>query len=119
MKINIIRISLFTVFIALLVLAPGCSGAGRGGVNVILEDVSVGSLSTEGKPVTGLPLQKMNLRLKVATNEVRIKTEGTKTIVTLNPSGATIIMSPDNTMFDGIKPEQVEIQWQTSESTKK
>jgi hypothetical protein len=118
MKENIIRITLFAIFTALLVSALGCDGAVRGGANIILEDVSVGSLSTEGKPVTGLPSQKVNLRLKVATNEVRIRTEGTKTIVTLNPSGATIIISPDNTMFDGVKPEQVEIQWQTTESTK-
>ena len=120
MKTNIaIRIILVTIFIALLAATTGCESVVRGGANVVLEDVSVGSLSTEGKPVTGLPSQKVDLLLKVSANEVRIRTEGDKTIVTLNPSGATVIIGPDSTMFDGVDPDKVEIQWQTSESTEK
>ena len=113
-----IGIALAIFVITSLATFIGCDGAVRGGASILLEDVSVGSLSTEGKPITGLPSQKVDLLLKVSANQIKIKTEGNKTIVTISPSGAKVIISPENTMFDGIKPEQVEIKWQVPDSTK-
>lgn len=113
-----IRIALFALLALSLVAALGCDSVVRGGAEVVLEGVSVGSVAMEGKPVQGLPSQKVNLRLKVATNEVRINTSGGKTTLKLNPSGATVVISPEGTSFTGVKAEQVELQWQT-ESTNK
>jgi hypothetical protein len=113
-----IKIALLLVLITGLFAALGCDNMVRGGAEVVLEGVSVGSVSMEGKPVTGLPSQKVNLRLKVATNEVRINTSGGKTTIALKPTDAIIVIGPEGTTFTGVKSEQVEIQWQTTESSK-
>jgi len=113
-----IKIALLALLTAGLLAALGCGDVVRGGAEVVLEGVSVGSVSMEGKPVSGLPSQKVNLKLKVASNEVRISTTGGKTTIKLNPSGATVVIGPEGTSFTGVKSDQVEVQWQT-ESTGK
>lgn len=117
-KASIVKIALLVVLIAGLVAAWGCDDVVRGGANLVLEGISIGSVSMEGKPVAGLPSQKVNLVLKVASNEVRVSTSNGKTTIKLNPSGATVVIGPEGTTFTGVKAEQVEIQWQTTESTK-
>ena len=117
-KALIIRITLLVLLIAGLASALGCDSMVRGGANVVLEGVSVGSISMEGKPVQGMPSQKVNVILKVATNDVRINTIGDRTTIKLNPSGAAVVIGPEGTTFTGVKSEQVEIQWQTTQTGK-
>ncbi len=113
-----VKIALLALLTAGLLAALGCGDVVRGGAEVVLEGVSVGSVSMEGKPVSGLPSQKVNLKLKVASNEVRISTSGGKTTIKLNPSGATVVIGPDGTSFTGVKSDQVELQWQTESTSK-
>lgn len=110
-----IKITLLLLLIAGLAAALGCGDVVRGGAKVVLEGVTLGTMSMEGKPVQGLPSQKVNILLKVATNEVRINTEGGKTTLKLNPSGAIVVIGPEGTSFTGTKSDEVEIQWQTTE----
>jgi hypothetical protein len=119
-KTVIARIVLLMLLLSGLFTAFGCDDAMvRGGANVVLEGVNVGSVSMEGKPVAGLPSQAVNVVLKVSANEVRISTSSGKTTIKLNPSGATVVISPDGTTFSGVKSDQVEIQWQTTTTTTK
>ena len=113
-----IKSALLALLIAGLAAALGCGDVVRGGAEVVLEGVSVGSVSMEGKPLSGLPSQKVNLKLKVASNEVRISTVGGKTTIKLNPSGAIVVIAPEGTTFTGLKSDQVEVQWQTGATSK-
>jgi hypothetical protein len=81
------------------------------GANVYLEGVTIGSVTVEGKPVTGLPSQTVNIVLKVNATQVNISSAGDQTTIKLSPSNATIVTGPNGTSFTGVKPEQVEIQW--------
>jgi hypothetical protein len=117
MKKNLaIKITLLVLLIAGLVSAMGCGEAVRGGAKVVLEGVSVGSMSLEGKPLQGLPSQKVNVILKVSANEVRVSTQSGETTITLKPSGAKVVIGPAGASFTGVEPDQVEMQWQTNES---
>ncbi|MGA7677803.1 MAG: hypothetical protein WCA51_05475 [Dehalococcoidia bacterium] len=88
---------------------------GATGADVYLEGVTIGSVSVEGKPVSGLPSQKVNLLLNVNANKITISTTGEETTIKLSPSGATIVSGPNGINFSGVKPEQVEIKWQSTE----
>ena len=112
------KIALLLVLIMVPATALGCESMVRGGADVILEGISVGSVQMEGKPVTGLPSQQVNLKLKVATNEVRINTSGGKTTIALKPTDAIITITPEGTTFSGVKSEQFEILWQGAQSSK-
>jgi hypothetical protein len=81
------------------------------GANVYLEGVTIGSVTVEGKPVSGLPSQTVNIVLKVDAKQINISTAGGQTTIKLSPSNATIVSGPNGTSFTGVKPEQVEIQW--------
>jgi hypothetical protein len=81
------------------------------GANVYLEGVTIGSVTVEGKPVTGLPSQTVNIVLKVNATQVNISSAGGQTTIKLSPSNATIVTGPNGTSFTGVKPEQVQIQW--------
>jgi hypothetical protein len=92
-----------------LAAGPACETAG--GTDIYLEGVSIGSVSVEGKPVTGLPTQNVNIVLKVNANKVSVSQSGGKTTIKLQPSGAVITSGPDGMSFTGVQPEQVEIKW--------
>jgi hypothetical protein len=81
------------------------------GADVYLEGVTIGSVTVEGKPVTGLPSQTVNIVLKVNATQVNISSAGGQTTIKLSPSNATIVTGPNGTSFTGVKPEQVQIQW--------
>ncbi len=102
-----------------LALVPmlGCSG-NTGCADVYLQGVSIGSVSVEGKPVTGLPSQNVDVVLDVNANQVNISMSGGKTTIKLSPSDATIVTGPDGISFTGVKPEQVQIKWQSTQTTK-
>jgi hypothetical protein len=107
--------SKLTVSLAVLGLAvlglfafPGCTSTGA---DVYLEGVSIGSVTIEGKPVTGLPSQTVNIVLKVDAKQVNISTASGQTTIKLSPSNATVVIGPNGTTFNGVKPDQVQIQW--------
>ena len=93
-------------------LFANLSCGSTGCADVYLEGITIGSVSVEGKPVTGLPSQKVNLLLNVNANRITISTTGEETTIKLSPSGATIVTGPDGISFTGVKPEQVEIKWE-------
>jgi len=90
----------------------GCTSTGA---DVYLENVTIGSLTIEGKPLTGLPSQTVNVVLKVNAKQINVSTVGGQTNIKLNPSDAMVIISPTGTSFTGVKPDQVEIQWPSTE----
>ena len=110
----VIKLCILTLFIMPLVLSLGC-GSGAGCADVYLEGVTIGSLSVEGKPLSGLPSQKVDVVLNVNANRITISTSGGDTIIKLSPSDATIVSGPNGITFAGVEPEQVEIEWQSTE----
>jgi hypothetical protein len=86
-------------------------GCTTSGADVYLEGVTIGSVTVEGKPVSGLPSQTVNIVLKVDAKQINISTSGGQTTIKLSPSNATIVVGPNGTSFTGVKPDQVEIKW--------
>ena len=111
--VKFVILALLTVSLA---LSLGCGGAGC--ADVYLEGVTIGSVTVEGKPVTGLPTQKVNIVLNVNANKINISTAGGETTIKLSPSNAIIVTGPNGITFTGVKPEQVDIKWQSTETTK-
>ena len=94
-----------------LSLLAGAACSSYGGADVYLQGVSIGSVSVEGKPVTGLPTQNVNIVLKTNASKVMVSQSGGKTIIKLQPSGAVITSGTDGISFTGVASDQVEIQW--------
>ena len=104
-----------TIFAALVLLLMAGAGCGSyGGADVYLENVNIGSVSVEGKPVTGLPTQNVNILLKTNSNQIMISQSGGKTSIKLQPSGAVITSGTDGISFTGIEPDQIEVKWEKS-----
>ena len=102
-----------------LSLLAGSACGNYGGADVYLEGVSIGSVSVEGKPVTGLPTQNVNIVLKTNASKVMVSQSGGKTTIKLQPSNAVITSGPDGISFTGVEPAQVEIKWEkTAAATK-
>ena len=111
MKTNLVTVLALTVLVALGLIANlSCGSAGC--ADVYLEGVTIGSMSVEGKPLSGLPSQKVDVVLNVNANRITISTSGEDTIIKLSPSGAVIVSGPTGMTFTGVEPEQVEIKWQ-------
>ena len=111
MKTNLGTVLALTVLVTLGLIANlGCGSTGC--ADVYLEGVTIGSMSVEGKPLGGLPSQKVDVVLNVNANRITISTNGEDTIIKLSPSGAVIVSSPSGITFTGVEPEQVEIKWQ-------
>ena len=102
--------------LAILVAATGCGS--YGGADVYLENVSIGNISVEGKPVTGLPTQKISIVLKTNASKVLVSQSGGKTIIKLQPSGAVITSGSDGISFTGVESSQVEMKWASENTTK-
>ena len=111
-----LKITLAAGLLAALAAATGCGS--YGGAEVYLENIQIGNVSVEGKPVTGLPTQKVSIVLKTDTNKILVSQSGGKTIIKLQPSGAVITSGSDGLSFTGLKPEQVEMKWSSENSTK-
>jgi hypothetical protein len=106
------RITVTAAAACLLLTSIGCGS--YGGADVYLENVSIGSVSVEGKPVTGLPTQNVNIVLKTNANKVLVSQSGGKTTIKLQPSGAVITSGSDGLSFTGVDSSQVEIMWEKS-----
>jgi hypothetical protein len=116
-KLSILnKASLSAGLLALLLAGTACDS--YGGADVYLENISIGNITVEGKPVTGLPTQKVNIVLKTNASKVMVSQSGGKTVIRLLPSGAVINSSPDGLSFTGVKAEQVEMKWGTENITK-
>jgi len=95
--------------LALLPMSLSCSN--YGGADIYLEGVNIGSVSVEGKPITGLPSQSVNIVLKTNANKVVVSQSGGKTTIKLLPSTAVITSGPDGISFTGVDADQVEFKW--------
>ncbi len=113
--------------ILLILLVGGLSalaGCGTGGgAKVNLQGVSWGRVAMEGKPISGLPSDTIDLLLDVSAQEVRVNlttdnSSAEVTILTLLPSGATIEIRAGGVVMKGFKPEQVKPQWATATGSK-
>ena len=100
-----------------LSLLAGAACGSYGGADVYLEGVSMGSVSVEGKSVTGLPTQNVNIVLKTNASKVIVSQSGGKTTIKLQPSNAVITSGPDGVSFTGVAPERVEIKWEKTATT--
>ena len=105
-KTIIIVASLLLVII--LAFNVGCV---MGGTNINLEGLTLGTVTMDGKPITGLPSQKINLLLEVSAREVTVKYDADGTTLILSPSGATLEIKSSGILISGIEPEQVKIEW--------
>lgn len=108
------RIMLLFVFFILLAASAGCGS--YGGADVYLENVNIGSVSVEGKPVTGLPTQKVNIVLKTNATKLMVSQASGNTTIKLLPSEAVIVSGADGISFTGVKQEQVSMEWETTTS---
>ena len=87
------------------------SGCNVGSANIRLHGVSLGAVTMDGKPVEGLPSEKIDLLLKVSVREITVDYSANDTILTLSPSGATIEIKANGVLINGIKPEQMKVEW--------
>ena len=104
------KIAMVLLLAALLVAAPACDAV-RGGATVHLKNISIGGLTQSGKPVEGLPTATVDIELKVAADEVIIKSTDDGAVITLQPSGAVIKTGPDGMNITGVDPEDIDINW--------
>jgi len=108
---RIIGIILFALLTVTLVFSTGC---GVGGTNIRLQGVSLGTVTMDGRPIQGLPSEKIDLLLEVSAREITIEYSADGTILTLSPSGATVEIKAGGISINGIKPEQVKVEWAVS-----
>ncbi len=110
MKASLLKVFALAILITLsLITNSGCGLSGC--ADVYLEGVTIGSMSVEGKPLSGLPSQTVDVVLNVNANRITISTTGQDMTIKLSPSNAIIVSSPDGINFMGVKPEQIEIKW--------
>lgn len=102
------------VFILLVMTLAFNSGCNIGGANIRLEGMSLGTVTMDGKPVQGLPSEKIDLLLQVSAREVIVNYSADGTILTLNPLGATVEITASGISIEGVKPEQVKVEWAIS-----
>lgn len=106
-----VGIILFALLTVTLAFNTGCNA---GGANIRLEGLSLGTVTMDGKPVEGLPSEKIDLLLEVSAQEIAIKYGADGTILTLNPSGATVEITADGISIHGITPGQAKVEWVVS-----
>ncbi len=109
------KIASRVILLILLVLLVGLFNVGcgiGGGADIRLEGLSLGTVTMEGKPVTGLPSDQINLLLEVSAQSVLVRTSanGTTTL-TISPSGATIEIGVNGVSITGVNPEQIKVEW--------
>ena len=109
---GIIGVIVFILLIRTVAFTTGCS---FGGTNIRLEDVSLGTVTMEGRPIEGLPSDKVNLLLNVSAQEIKVAPTASGSILTLSPSGATIEINSSVVSIMGLGPEQIKVEWAVSQ----
>ena len=110
-----IAFPLIATLIALPILSISCSTVKNiGGADLRLEGVSLGDVSVEGKPVSGLPSKKVSLLLDVSAKEITVEYNDDGVILTAEPSGATVEIKESGVVVKGVKSEQVKVEWADS-----
>ncbi len=104
-------IKIVLVLVSLAVMLAFISGCNVGGATIKLQGMSLGTVTMDGKPIQGLPSDKIDLLLQVAANQVTVKYGADKTTLTLSPSGATVEINASGIVINGLKPEQVKVEW--------
>lgn len=107
-----IGIVIVLLLITTLALNAGCN---VGGANIRLHGMSLGAVTMDGKPVEGLPSEKIDLLLEVSVKEITVDYSANGAILTLSPSGATLEISPSGIIINGMKPEQIRVEWAVSQ----
>ena len=103
-----VKIAMVLLLVALLIAAPACDVV-RGGATVHLKNVKIGGLTQSGKPIEGLPTATVDIKLKVAADEVVIQSSDDGAVITLQPSGAVIEAGPDGMTITGVDPEDIDM----------
>ena len=111
LAVKLVLLLLLTAILGISLV--GC-GSPRGTIEIWLEGVSMGNMSMDSKPISGLPSQKTNLVIKGSAREIHVSNEEGKTVLKLLPSEAKIFIGPDGMSLEGFDPEQVEIRWETT-----
>ncbi len=109
---GIIGVIVFILLIRTVAFTTGCS---FGGTNIRLENVSLGTVTMEGRPIEGLPSDKVNLLLNVSAQEIEVAPTASGSILTLSPSGATIEINSSVVSIMGLGPEQIKVEWAVSQ----
>ena len=112
-KNSIVKVVLLGLLIAVLSFSISCDVIG--GAKIYLEDMSVDTLSMEGKQIKGLPFAKMDIELKVSAKEIKVRPTIDGAEIILNPSGAILTITPDGVSISGIEPEQMKKKFQKAE----
>lgn len=108
------RVCTLMLSAAALLFICSCEAAGIG-TTVRLEGVS---MYLDGKLISGLPSQKVDIILKVSLSEVSISSTGSETTIKLKPSDATITIKSDGVSINGIDPQKVKIEWRDTGQSK-
>ncbi len=106
-----IGIVIALLLIITLALSTGCSTSGT---SIRLRGVSLGGVTMVGKPIEGLPSDKIDLLLEVSTREISVDCTTNSTILTLSSSGATLEITSSGIIINGMKPEQIKVEWAVS-----
>jgi hypothetical protein len=104
-------VTVISLFVMLALLAAFGNSCGVVGADLRLEGLNLGTVAMEGKPLAGLPSDKINLDLAVSAQTVKVRTTGNITTITMVPSGATIEITGDTVSFKGLKSNQVKVEW--------
>jgi hypothetical protein len=117
MNLNVKRFVTVILLVTMLALiAAFCTSCGVVGADIRLEGLNLGTVSMEGKPLAGLPSDKINLDLDVSAQTVKVHTSGNSTIITMIPSGAVVEITGNTVSFKGLKSNQVKVEWAVNSS---
>ncbi len=105
---NTIGIIIALLLITTLAFNTGCN---IGSASIRLEGMSLGTVTMDGKPVEGLPSDKVNLLLEVSAQEITVGYTANGAILTISPSGATLEITSSGILIKGIKSEQIKVEW--------
>jgi len=99
----------------LVLISAFSAGCNIGSTSIRLEGMSLGAVTMDNQPIQGLPSDKIDLLLQVDINEIVVTHDADRTTLTLNPSGATVEIAGSGIVINGIKPEQVKVEWAVTE----
>ncbi len=118
-KNNILHIALLVIMLTVVALTLGCDSAVRGGAEVWIENVNLGTVTQHGKTIEGIPTTDMSAVLKVAANKIYISVDdqGACTIK-LSPGEGVIKTGTGGISITGVDPEKIELKFASPTTTK-